>query len=1031
MAATPKIVLEGKFTASAFAGLLKKLEGNRSAAYVLVSDGLSEKCLYFSVGAIRLSSMGRRRARTLEQLLTTHPKIDPAAIERARQRGKELGEPLEEALANMDYVDVIRECSTAIVRDEVLDLLVWDGAFYEYCEANPPPKIFDPRLEAVKLSFGVAKLIKEAEEGVARITKASAKFGAGRARLAKGAQAAYGLPGAVDAKVGEAILAAFGDSPSGTAFVDDIFLACRRRGFDVIQTAAALEVLVDARVLEQPKSQSVRISPEEEIERARKEAAEIEAALDLLINELVARQRLAQKYQAIGDERRAILNLKKVGEELALRNRAEEAIETFRQVLKVVPTDFPARERIVQLYERMKKIPEAIGEGLELARAYGKFGLVNRAKNVFRHLVALNPMQVDIRRELIELLVRMKDNQEAVAEYEQMAEIFRQQQDEQQLLAVYQQILKLDPNHAAAMARTRSIARRSAAFILPYAGLAAGFLILAAAVLYVAAAYRSVRDYNEARRLAFERADREDFAGARAAVDEFVKRHERSRDRVAQLRADIDEFERERRRARAEDEYGRARELEAAKRVGEAVPIYRSLLVTGKGTEWEGKAQERLQALEKEIGEAERLAIAVQRLYHDKKDREAFERARELIRRYGWTQVAQNCDVPLEIVTVPPGATISVNGKERSARTPAVVPFRLGLPYTLQLSAPGYSPEVRSIDLREELPYPYRVELKKSLRWRVPTLGPIETAPAVTEAGVFVGARDQRVYAVSPEGKTRWARSLGVFADVRGRTLRVSTRVLAADRTGKVTCFDAGSGEVLWRQKLAEGPLSGVAAAPGLAIVADERGALLGIEVDKGRQRWKLDLPGELAAPVATAEGDSLVLAVTRDALFVAADPVTGREVARFSTGGLAVAPPAATGTGFLVATEDGLLRFFARDGREAWRSKLPGPATAAPLGAGNLVFVPASEELLALELASGGEKWRQKFRAPIRATPAFRSGRLYVGATDGALYALTAETGYLRWVYRTAGEILAQPLAVADTVYVASTDFAVYAIAE
>ncbi len=653
----PKQVTEGKFNAAVFSGLLKKLEGNRSAAYLLVSDGLSEKCLYFSVGAIRLSSMGRRRAATLEQLLRASEKLPPDAIAKADEKRRAgMDRPIEDLLSDAGYDDVVRECSTRIVRDELLDLLVWEGATYEYCEANPPPKIFDPRLGAVKLSTGVSKLLKEAEEAVPRIQKLFGKVGSTRARLLRGATAAYGSPAGADPRAAAAILEIAGERG---APVDEVFLGARRRGIDAVAAAAALEQLVDARALECARG-SLRLSPQQEIEQAKREISEIEAALDLMINEIVARQRLAQRYQAIGDERNAASNLRKVGEELALRNRAEEAIDAFRQVLKLVPTDFGARERIVQLFEKLKRIPEAISEGLELAHAYGKVGLLNRARNVFRHLIAMNPLRVDIRRELIELLIRLKDTQQAVTEFEELAEILADQGEDAQLLAVWQQILKLDPTHVRARERVQSVARRSWAHVLPYAALAAGFLLLAGGAAYVAVAYAALRDYNRMRELAFLRADQDDFAGAYQAIEDYVKQHDWGRERVELLRRELRELEVERRLRRAAETYARARALEGAGRVLEARSLYRELLASGRGTEWEARAHERIKAIAIEEEAANRLAESVQKLYQDRRDREAYERARELVRRYGWSPAALECQAPLEVRTVPPGAAIEV-----------------------------------------------------------------------------------------------------------------------------------------------------------------------------------------------------------------------------------------------------------------------------------------------------------------------------------------------------------------------------------
>jgi outer membrane protein assembly factor BamB/tetratricopeptide (TPR) repeat protein len=1024
---TTKSVSEGKLTPHALAGLFKKLEGNRGAAFLLVSDGLSEKCLYFSVGAIRLSSWGRRRVRTLDDALAKHPKVAPEVLARARKRGEDIGESLEDALANMDYAEVVRECSTLLVRDELLDLIVWDGAVYEYVEANPPPKIFDPRLQALKLSFGVPKLLKEAADGVANYMRGAGKFGQGHARLVRGSTYSYGPPEAVDPTLAEILVDTIGESG---ATVDDVFLAFRRKGIDVLRASAALETCVDKRTFDAAKAQSVRLSKDEALAAGQKEIAEIESALEFLINELAARQRLASTYQSIGDDKKAVHNLKRVGEELAARNRGEEAVDTYRQVIGLAPNDFGARERIIQLFEKMKRIPDALAEGGELASLFKQFGLFNRAKLVFRHMLRLDPAALDTRRALIELLVRLRENGEAVEEYEALAELLREQHDDDQVLAIYQQILKLDPNHQNAHTRVRAVARRRWSFLVPYIAVAAGFAILLGISAYVIAEYRVVRDFAEMRKKAFERALADDFIGARAAVKDFLVTHEGRRSEIAVLTDEIAAIEREHRQRLAAEDYAKGRALEAEKRGMEARSVYSALVATGRGTEWETKAQDRIRAIDLDIDEAERIAAAVRRLYHDGKDRDAYDKARELLRRFSWTEAARECDVPLAIETVPPGAAIAVDRREQTARTPCVRPFKPIAPFTLTLSMKGFAPESRLVDLREEVPYPYHVELKKALVWKATTLGPVDAPPAVAADAVFLGGRDQRVYSVWPDGRLRWSRALGVFADVLGRTLRAGPMVVVGDRAGQVTGLDADGGEVKWRTKLA-GPASGVAATRDVAVIASQA-AIIGFDAASGKERWRASLPSELAAPPVSGE-DGVVVAVATDGTLLAIEPETGRELGRFNVGGRAVVSPGIASSGYLVATEDRLLRLLAaRDGHEIWRQKLGAAATGPPLATAATAYVPAGDKVVALDLRTGAERWSFDVRSEVRAAPtATRGGRLYVGASDGAVYALASETGTLRWKFRTGGEILAQPLATADTVYVASTDFTVYAIAD
>ncbi|HVY60357.1 MAG TPA: PQQ-binding-like beta-propeller repeat protein, partial [Planctomycetota bacterium] len=755
---------EGKLSPKSLGDVLKKLEGNRSAAYLLVSDGVSEKCLYFSVGAIRLTSMGKRRGLRLEEAMAVHPRVDPVVLERARARQAETGEPFEEIVAtHFNLNDVVRECSTAIVRDELLDLLVWDGAAFEYAEANPPPKIFDPRLEAVKVSFGVAKLLKEAADALPAAQKFMMKVAA-KGKLIRGQQWAYGVPAEGERAACEAVAASISETG---ATLEEVTTSARRLGIDALRIMDALDKMLEAKTLDlnaKAKGAGSGLTKEEEVQQARQDIDEIEGALDLIINELVARQRLARGYLAVGDQPKAVYNLKRVGDELLHRNKADEAIDAFRQIVKIVPHDFGVREKIAFLYERMKRVPEAIGEGLDLAKLYKQFGLFNRAKNIFRRVINLDPENVDNRRQLIELLVKLNEKPEAVAEYENLAELFSRRQQENELLAVYQNILALDPAHGAARKQREQIVRRRPDFWVPYVAVAAGFLILVVASAYVSAEYRAVKAYEQAKSDAYAYAAAEKDEQAQETVTRFLTVYDGSRvaPRAVRLKEQLTMLAKERRERKADKELKRGKQLEAKGFVPQAREAYERIAKDLYDTRCAAEAQAsvaRIKALDEEADKALR---EVTRFESDRNPREAFERARELVRKYPWSDAAQRLTVRLEVVSVPPRAMVTVDGRPVQGQTPCTIEQRVVTderqvaPFILTVAKDGFQPETREVDIRKDVAYPLTVELKRGLRWKAVTLGPVEAAPLVEDDAVYVAGRDERVYAYDHDGGTKW-----------------------------------------------------------------------------------------------------------------------------------------------------------------------------------------------------------------------------------------------------------------------------------
>lgn len=77
-----------------------------------------------------------------------------------------------------------------------------------------------------------------------------------------------------------------------------------------------------------------------------------------------------------------------------------------------------------------------------------------------------------------------------------------------------------------------------------------------------------------------------------------------------------------------------------------------------------------------------------------------------------------------------------------------------------------------------------------------------------------------------------------------------------------------------------------------------------------------------------------------------------------------------------------------------------------------------------------GGIAWRLQTGGPVRSSPVVIEGTLFVGSSDGGVYAVDAERGTLRWRYDAGAPVTSTPAVSATLVVITATDGSVHALA-
>ena len=127
------------------------------------------------------------------------------------------------------------------------------------------------------------------------------------------------------------------------------------------------------------------------------------------------------------------------------------------------------------------------------------------------------------------------------------------------------------------------------------------------------------------------------------------------------------------------------------------------------------------------------------------------------------------------------------------------------------------------------------------------------------------------------------------------------------------------------------------------------------------------------------------------------------------------------------------------RTATPAWTFKTGGPIWGSPAAAEGSVYVGSSDGMVyALDEKSGALRWQYQTGAPVHGSPTLQGAALYVLSDDGFLYKLDRGAGKLLWRFDTHGgtvkragydRLASRAVVASGLVYVGSADGRLYAI--
>src|SRR5579862_6734293 len=88
------------------------------------------------------------------------------------------------------------------------------------------------------------------------------------------------------------------------------------------------------------------------------------------------------------------------------------------------------------------------------------------------------------------------------------------------------------------------------------------------------------------------------------------------------------------------------------------------------------------------------------------------------------------------------------------------------------------------------------------------------------------------------------------------------------------------------------------------------------------------------------------------------------------------------------------------------WRFRANGRLFSSPTVADSVVYIGSTDgKLYAVRASDGSQAWAFTTKGPVNSTPAVWNGLVFFSSVDGNVYALDARSGAQRWIFKTDGE--------------------------
>ena len=305
------------------------------------------------------------------------------------------------------------------------------------------------------------------------------------------------------------------------------------------------------------------------------------------------------------------------------------------------------------------------------------------------------------------------------------------------------------------------------------------------------------------------------------------------------------------------------------------------------------------------------------------------------------------------------------------------------------------------------------------LLWEYETGDLVRTSPAVSDGVVYIGSRDNYLYAL--DGSTselKWKYKTG--DRVESSPAVVNGIVYVGSLDHYLYALDATTGEELWKYETGGQLFSSPTVSDGVVYIGSHDLHFYALDALTGELKWKMKRSGATGSTPAVSEeivfwGDS-----TSDQGILTLDTSTGDVIWGFTTGSGVSSTPAVWGNVVYAGTNTRLLAIDVNTGWRRWQYEGGvGGAFYSPAISDGVVYVGSQDNnVYAFDSADGDVRWKTG-TGMVQDSPAVSGGIIYVGSQDQHLYALNKTTGESIWQYSIGSHSRGGPAVSGGIVYI------------